>query len=97
MFDQTFLTIAVGAISTVLAAVSLYRSNQVKVRADEVKLRVDEVALLRTEVARLHRQQAEQEKQIDDLRSENALLYRVLRRLGVDVEAEIKAMRDGAK
>lgn len=88
--DLNIITIAAAAVSAILAAVSLYRSNDVKTRSDEV-------ALLRAEVQRLHKQQAEQEKEIEDLRSENALLYRVLRKLGVDVEAEIKAMRDGAK
>jgi len=88
--DLNIITIAAAAVSAILAAVSLYRSNDVKTRSDEV-------ALLRAEVQRLHKQQAEQEKEIEDLRSENALLYHVLRKLGVDVEAEIKAMRDGAK
>lgn len=95
--DLTIITIVVGAVSAILAAISLYRSNAVKTKSDEMKLRVDEVALLRTEVMRLHKQQAEQEKKIDELRTENALLYRVLRKLGVDVEAEINALRDGAK
>jgi len=88
--DLTIITIAAAAISAILAAVSLYRSNDVKTRSDEV-------ALLRAEVQRLHKQQAEQEKQIEDLRSENTLLYRVLRRLGVDVEAEINALRGDSK
>ena len=88
--DFHIITIAAAAVSAILAAVSLYRSNDVKTRCDEV-------ALLRAEVQRLHKQQAEQEKEIEDLRSENALLYHFLCKLGVDVEAEIKAMRDGAK
>lgn len=88
--DLNIITIAAAAVSAILAAVSLYRSNDVKTRSDEV-------ALLRAEVQRLHKQQAEQEKKIEDLRSENALLYHVLRKLGVDVEAEIAALRDGEK
>lgn len=84
--DPNALTIIVGAGSALLAAISLYRSNQVKNRADEV-------TLLRDEVARLHNRLNDQERELAGLRQENSLLYRVLRNKGIDVEAEMSRIK----
>ena len=88
--DLNIITIAAAAVSAILAAVSLYRSNDVKTKADEV-------GLLRGEVERLHKELESQEVELAELRHENSLLYHVLRSKGIDVEAEIERIKGGAK
>ena len=88
--DLNIITIAAAAVSAILAAVSLYRSNNVKTEADEV-------GLLRGEVERLHKQLESQEVELAELRHENSLLYRVLRNKGIDVETEMARIKGGVK
>lgn len=88
--DLNIITIVVGAVSAILAAVSLYRSNDVKTKADEV-------GLLRGEVERLHKELESQEVELAELRHENSLLYHVLRNKGIDVETEMARIKGGVK
>jgi SMC interacting uncharacterized protein involved in chromosome segregation len=88
--DLNIITIAAAAVSAILAAVSLYRSNDVKTKADEV-------GLLRGEVERLHKELESQEVELAELRHENSLLYHVLRNKGIDVETEMARIKGGVK
>jgi hypothetical protein len=80
----------IAAISALVVAVVTALASY---NASRSRARIDEVALLREEVKRLHEHQDKLESRIDELQDENLLLYRILRKHGLDIEQEIIALR----
>lgn len=90
MPDSATITAISALIAAIAAAGVTYMTTRNKARSDEV-------SLLRDEVRRLQERQQKSDEEISELRLENTMLYRILRKHGIDVETEMKAMNKSQK
>ncbi len=85
---------SITAVSALIAAIATAGITYMTTRN---KAHADEVSMLRDEVRRLQDRQSKSDEEISELRLENTMLYRILRKHGIDVETEMKAMNKSQK